>query len=115
MTTIYKNSDENINFTIKDADSATVDVDDITECNVSLVHRRSGKAIITYIKGELEMNATTNVITIHLGKSVTATAPVGIYDIYCMYSLSDEDFAGSKKSAIDIADGFILASSDYLT
>lgn len=115
MTTIYKNSDENINFTITDADSVTVDVDNITECNVSLVHRASGKSIVNYKKGDLEFNSTTNVITIHLAKSVTASASTGVYDIHCLYSLTDADFQGSKKTAIDIDECFLLASSEFIT
>jgi len=108
LITLHRNSDAEIAFQLLDDSDNVVDVDDILDITVDIVHKFRRDSVATYTMAELDIDATTDTITAFFENTENVSIATGQYVLRVVWDVADLDFTGGVRHTTDEADLLLL-------
>ncbi len=105
---IYKNSDTTLSFQLFYADGIIIDVNDLLDITVTIIHKFNFETIATYNKVDLELDSISNYIYVYIEADDTVGKPIGIYKIHTEWSITNLDFPDNIENSVGEKDVFNL-------
>lgn len=108
LTILHRNSDAEIAFQLLDDNDNIVDVNDIIDITVNIVHKFKRDSVASYTMSELDIDATTDTITVFFENTDNANIAIGQYCLRVGWDVADADFAGGVRHTTDEEDLLLL-------
>ena len=103
ITNIIRASDFEIEFQLEDQSSNIIDVDDILDIRVQLIHVKLHTIMASYDMADLTLNSADDTIHVYIEHSDNEDKKLGKYIIKVWWEVADVNFSGSTFETYDQA------------
>lgn len=108
LTILHRNTDTEIPFQLLDDDDNVIDVDDILDVSVEIIHKFRLDTVASYTMGELDIDNTDDTVTVFFENTDNVDIATGQYKIRVQWDVADTDFTGGVRHTTDEADLLLL-------
>jgi hypothetical protein len=103
ITNIIKSSDFEIEFQLEDENDTVIDVNDLLDITVQLIHVKLHTVIVTYNIADLTIDNTDDTIHVFIEHTENEDAKLGKYLMKVSWVVADANFSSGTKEIKDQA------------
>lgn len=103
ITNIVRPSDFEIEFQLQDEDDVVIDVDDILDITVELIHIPTSQSMATYTMAQLDLDNTDDTIHVFVEHTDNENKKLGKYLMKVWWEVANVDFSGGTMETTDQA------------
>jgi hypothetical protein len=103
ITNVIRKSDFEIEFQLEDEDDNIIDVDDILDITVELIHVTTHWSMATYTMAQITLDNTDDTIHVFIEHSDSENKKLGKYLMKVCWEITNMDFSGNTMETYDQA------------
>jgi hypothetical protein len=101
ITNIIRASDFEIEFQLEDDSGAIIDVNNILDITVELIHIPTSWNMVTYTMAQLTLDNTDDTIHVFIEHADNENKKLGKYLMKVWWEITDVDFTGNTRETYD--------------